>query len=342
LRYVILFFALWIFWLPLLASGPYFVPLCRDNKKIDVVYTWVNEADSSWQEKYKAANQSYSLPRALDANFHSRFRNRDELKYSMRSIAMFADFVNHIYIVTDGQKPKWLQEHPMITVVSHSTIFKNTQHLPTFNSMAIEANLHHIPGLQERFIYFHDDMFVGRFLKKRDFYSKHGKSKVFISNKRAPQGRIYASDTGFRAGWKRTNEFFKALGFSKKKRKSLEHAPVALRKSQLEQFERLFPQIVDTNSSHKFRSTQGYCLLNGLIQNFSLHHKQAKKDSLRTLVVKITADFEGNYKRLNKILRKRPHLFCLQDVDNLDNMEVDGLLRDFLEMLYYEKAPWEV
>ena len=38
-----------------------------------------------------------------------------------------------------------------VTVVPHSTIFANQSHLPTFSSPAIEANLHHIPGLAPRY-----------------------------------------------------------------------------------------------------------------------------------------------------------------------------------------------
>jgi hypothetical protein len=35
----------------------------------------------------------------------------------------------------------------------HDMIFANKSHLPTFSSPAIEANIHHIPGLSNRFMY---------------------------------------------------------------------------------------------------------------------------------------------------------------------------------------------
>jgi hypothetical protein len=34
--------------------------------------------------------------------------------------------------------------------------------LPTFSSPAIEANLHRIAGLSEHFLYFNDDVFLGK------------------------------------------------------------------------------------------------------------------------------------------------------------------------------------
>ena len=78
---------------------------------------------------------------------------------SKRSIIKFAPWFNHIYIVTNGQIPVWLNtNNPDISVVSHSEIFRNQADLPTFQSNAIEVNLHRIPGLTDNFIYFNDDM----------------------------------------------------------------------------------------------------------------------------------------------------------------------------------------
>ena len=53
-------------------------------------------------------------------------------------------------------------DHSCIRVVPHSEIFPDTGDLPTFNSHAIEACLHRIPDLSENFLYFNDDVFLGR------------------------------------------------------------------------------------------------------------------------------------------------------------------------------------
>jgi hypothetical protein len=47
-------------------------------------------------------------------------------------------------------------------VIHHDEIFPDTQHLPTFNSYAIECHLHRIPHLSERFLAFNDDTFATR------------------------------------------------------------------------------------------------------------------------------------------------------------------------------------
>ena len=47
------------------------------------------------------------------------------------------------------QVPDWLDlTHPRIRVVFHDQIFNDMSDLPTFNSVAIEVNLHHIKDLR--------------------------------------------------------------------------------------------------------------------------------------------------------------------------------------------------
>ena len=46
--------------------------------------------------------------------------------------------------------------------VTHEDIFPNKSHLPTFSSPAIEAHIHRIPGLSQRYIYFNDDVMFGK------------------------------------------------------------------------------------------------------------------------------------------------------------------------------------
>ena len=78
-------------------------------------------------------------------------------------------YVRNIILVTNGQVissqyyyftrkvPTWLNlTAPRVRLVTHSQIFPNEDDLPTFNSNAIEAHLHKIPGLAECFLYMND------------------------------------------------------------------------------------------------------------------------------------------------------------------------------------------
>jgi hypothetical protein len=56
-------------------------------------------------------------------------------------------------------------------VVRHSEII-DKKYLPLFNSLPIEASIHHIPGLSENFLYSNDDCFFGDYISKDDLYNK--------------------------------------------------------------------------------------------------------------------------------------------------------------------------
>jgi len=112
----------------------------------------------------------------------NRYRDNQELRYSLRSLWKFAPWIRKVFLVTNGQVPNWLNlEHPRIEVISHHDIFPNSSHLPTFSSPAIEAHLHRIPGLARRFIYFNDDVLLGAPVFPDDFLTKSGGQKVFLS-----------------------------------------------------------------------------------------------------------------------------------------------------------------
>uniref|UniRef100_F6ZDG1 N-acetylglucosamine-1-phosphotransferase subunits alpha/beta n=1 Tax=Ciona intestinalis TaxID=7719 RepID=F6ZDG1_CIOIN len=112
----------------------------------------------------------------------SRFEDNEELRYSLRSVEKYAPWVRHIYIVTNGQIPYWLNmDAPRVTLVTHEEIFVNKSHLPTFSSPAIEAHIHRIPGLADKFIYLNDDVMFGKEVWPDDFYTHADGHKVYLA-----------------------------------------------------------------------------------------------------------------------------------------------------------------
>ncbi|XP_060742394.1 N-acetylglucosamine-1-phosphotransferase subunits alpha/beta isoform X5 [Tachysurus vachellii] len=112
----------------------------------------------------------------------SRFEDNEELRYSLRSVERHAPWVRHIFIVTNGQIPSWLNlDSPRVTVVTHEEIFQNQSHLPTFSSPAIETHIHRIPGLSQKFIYLNDDVLFGKDVWPDDFYSHSKGQKVYLT-----------------------------------------------------------------------------------------------------------------------------------------------------------------
>jgi hypothetical protein len=91
----------------------------------------------------------------------NRYRDWDELRYSLRSIERYApDFRNKIQIIVNSvqgtevgkQVPTWLNDDPVtketVQVFSQEEFFDLEKHacLPTFNSLTIENQLFNTPS----------------------------------------------------------------------------------------------------------------------------------------------------------------------------------------------------
>jgi len=138
--------------------------------KIDLVYLWCDSTDKTWSDKKKKYQERGNVEKEATAD--CRFINNNELLYSMRSVAKFAPWINHVYLVTDHQVPAWLNiKNPKVTLINHEDILPPDV-LPTFNSSAIETGIQNIPGLEECFLLANDDTFLGRKIKPDFFFKK--------------------------------------------------------------------------------------------------------------------------------------------------------------------------
>lgn len=145
---------------------------------IDVVYTWVDGGDPEFQ---RTAQRYASSDRSIEAAGPRRFRDSGELRFSLRSLETYAPWVGRIFLVTNGQIPQWLRtDHPRLRLVRHEDIFQDASHLPTFNSAAIEANLHRIPGISSRFLYLNDDFFFGRPVPGGHYMTAEGRPRIWV------------------------------------------------------------------------------------------------------------------------------------------------------------------
>ncbi len=139
---------------------------------IDLVYLWVDGNDPVWQAK----RNKYigKTDESSSVNCKGRTANNDELKYSLRSIEMYAPWVRKVFIVTDGQVPEWLGTSSTRVGVVDLTEIMPQESLPCFNSSLIERYLYRIPGLSEQFLYSNDDMYLNKALSAGDFFTPEG------------------------------------------------------------------------------------------------------------------------------------------------------------------------
>lgn len=139
--------------------------------KVDLVYLWVDGSDPVWQAKRQSV-AGYEGNTSADCK--GRYADNGELKYSLRSVELYAPWIRKIFIVTDNQVPEWLDAtNPKIQIVDHKEIL-SPESLPCFNSRIIEHSLFRIPGLAEHFLYANDDMFINSSVTPDDFFDPAG------------------------------------------------------------------------------------------------------------------------------------------------------------------------
>ncbi len=133
--------------------------------EIDFVVMWVDGDDPDWQaEKAKYAG------RTDDRNAANRYRDASYFRYWFRAVEQYAPWVRKIHFITWGHLPAFLNtDHPKLNIVNHKD-FIPQKYLPTFNSVAIEMNIHRIPDLSEQFVFFNDDIFLLRQFSETDFF----------------------------------------------------------------------------------------------------------------------------------------------------------------------------
>lgn len=305
--------------------------LYQVDAPVDLVYTWVDGEDPEWARRKSAALGQVD-PTAINetAASASRFESREELKYSLRSVEYYASWINHIFIVTDGQTPAWLDtEHPKITVVDHRDIFTDTAVLPVFNSHAIESQLHHIPGLSEHYLYMNDDLMFLRPTDPELFFSGNGMSKYFPSKASLDIAERSARDMPVLSAAKRGREFMEER-FGRTVTNKFKHTPHPQLKSVLEHMESENQAMFDAVAASRFRHPDDFSIPSALYHYYAYAIRRAHIGSIRYAYMDIAREDSRMY--LDRLARRRDlDVLCLNDTDLPDDRrgDLEQLLRGF-------------
>ena len=139
------------------------------TNKIDFVITWVDSSDQEWQKEKSRWLHAEKPDEQTDFS-EVRYRDWENLKYFFRGVENCAPWVHKVILITNGQCPVWLNtDCEKLRLVFHEEYMPH-EHLPTFNSNAIEVNINKIPGLSDQFVLFNDDMFILKRVEPEDFF----------------------------------------------------------------------------------------------------------------------------------------------------------------------------
>jgi hypothetical protein len=310
---------------------------------IDVVYTWVDGDDPAWQRKRDGALGILTEVLNSQSANQSRFVNRDELRYSLRSLAMFAPWVRRIFLVTDAQVPDWLDVgHAQVTLVDHKQLFAGRGELPTFNSHAIESQLHHIDGLAEHFLYLNDDVFLGRPVPPQKFFHSNGLAKIYPSRAKIDFGPVdVIHDIPATAAGKNNRRII-LKEFGRRVTYKMKHVPHAMLRSVLVEMEGKFPAEMASTPTHQFRHPSDISLTSSLYQYYATLSGRATPAEIRYLYADLAA--AGTPALLRLLLAKRGYdVYCLNDTDSDPGSFARQhlLMRDFLAAYFPVPSPWE-
>ena len=283
-------------------------------RSIDAVYTWVDDSDEAFRAGRQLALSRVGCAGTQMEHQSSRFRDGGELRYSIRSLEQHAPWLRRIFLVTNGQRPHWLDNTSnRIVWVRHEDIFPDRGVLPTFNSNAIEMNLHRIPRLSEKFLYFNDDIFLGRPVTEADFlgggHEMTHLEPIFLNEDLDP---ARPNDRACLYTLERLRERWGDIQFDRMPA----HVPRLLDRTELQKLEAEFPAEFAATRGHAFRTESDFVLkLAYAAQRQHAGHafRNLEWGGADYMLVLLTPDMIQSIRWFAQLLRQRPKMFCIND-----------------------------
>ena len=307
---------------------------------IDLVYLWVDGNNPEWMAR-RAAFLDAKTDNSL-TNSRS-YLNNDELKYSLRSVERYAPWIRNIFILTDNQKPKWLDiSNPKIKIIDQNDILPNKS-LPCFNSNVLEHFLYKIPNLSEHFLLSNDDMFLNRTVLPDTFFAADGFPIIRLNRKPFRRFRWFLREQILKKPHKLYSKaLFNAAELVKNKfgvfYNGLPHHNIDsyLKSDCLRVSEQIFKDEIDQMKMNHVRSSNDiqrviYSYVALAEKRGHLQHVSSK-DSLHVHIQK-----ERHYERLEKI---NPTFFCMNDTEYADDND-RMKLKEWLNNRFPKKSQFE-
>ena len=335
------------------------------KEKIDIIIPWVDGNDPDWQKERDRASKQYRINERANSNV--RYESWDNLQFVFRGIERCMPWVNHVFLVTYGHIPPFLNcENEKLKIIKHEDYIPK-QYLPTFNSNVIELNYHRIDELEENFILFNDDCYPLKPISE-NYYFKNGlpcdeavESPIMPVNVGAISNYasyVKANNILFinnhwnkrevqKKNWDKW--YFEGYGELLERNKGLHywnnfagfhdyHMPVPLKKSTLKKIWDVEPELLDKVSHNQFReySDLSQCIVRywQLCTGEFVPNKSIGKPYLVTI--------ENCTEVAEAIRNKVSQMVCLtEDCTAIEFGEIKRQINQALNDVYTEKSSFE-
>ena len=318
----------------------------QPTDSIDIVYLWVDGNDPTWRAKRRQSAQGLSAAQrrniAPHANVEGRFRDNDELRFSLRALETHFPQHGHVYIVTDGQRPSWLRNSARLSVVDHRALMPDHA-VPTFDSGNIESYIHRIPGLSERYFYFNDDVFFGAPVQIADWFWDGGIFAVWSGEAAVTAGPPMAQGGALDNACRRSIQWLDAACAAppapwrsdqparcpsyRHTLRTFAHAPRPMLKSMLFALEGIAPELFAAVRSTVFREWAKPTIVSDFVMRWALAHGQARMRSYRQLHV--SSGDDDSVACLRQLRRQAGAIdfFCVNDTTDDATVDDPRLVR---------------
>lgn len=286
------------------------------DARVDIVYLWVDGNDPAWRaRRHQAARQRGAIDpsaMALYGNVEGRFRDNDELRYSLRALERYFPDHGHVYLVTDGQTPAWLRPSSRLTLVDHRELIPASQ-LPTFDSAHIESYVHRIPGLSERFFYFNDDVFFGAPVRLDHWFWPGGVCATWSDDPVVEGTALRSDENALENASRLSAQWLDRLPGYRHTPRTFAHSPRPLLKSMLQAAEAQAPELFERARSTTFRNWASPTLVSDFVLRRALAHGQLRMRECAHL--HLTTGCDDQAQQLDALIDAAGTLdfFCIND-----------------------------
>lgn len=322
-------------------------------EKIDFVIPWVDGNDKDWileKEMYSCNKETGNI----------RYRDYGTLKYLLRSIDIYAPWVNKIYLVTWGHVPEWLDlDNKKLKIIKHKD-FIPLEYLPTFSSNVIELNVHRIPNLSNNFVLFNDDMIINNPVTKDDFFIQN-KPKDFgiysiipadnsfshmLLNNVIVINKHFNKKNDLKAHWKKYIQLkygkqlvrsFLSIWWSKIPGYYNPHLPVSYNKSSFETVWKLESGWLDRTSSNRFRESDD--LTDWVVRYWQI--ESGNFEPQRITFGKYLTVRDATIVK-NELNSSKYKILCINDTEEFEEFEKSiNIISDTLNKKFPDKSKFE-
>ncbi|MGE3528921.1 MAG: stealth conserved region 3 domain-containing protein [Methyloceanibacter sp.] len=305
---------------------------------IDLVYAFVDSNDPEWRKTFAAARSRQGTGRG-DAAAEGRFYSSDELRYSLRSVALHAPWAGTIHIVSNCRPPAWLDAgHARLRWVPHDQIL-DADCLPTFNSHAIEASLHRVPGVTEHFLYLNDDFFALDTLAPSDFVNENGTLNANLEPLGVVNSTLDEAAPDYLNAARNGADLLQ-LRYGYYPTRLHKHAPYSLKRSLLEQLEGEFADAVAMTRRAQFRSLADISVASFLAHHYGFARREVTYAGYPAELVSSSDPFFALGMRRLARAAPKPRIVCLNE-GGTPSARWRRLLSRFMHEQFPIPAPWE-